>query len=237
MDLKALHKIGCGVYVVCSRKGDRFNGQVANTVFQVASEPPTIAVSINKKNLTHEFIEASKVFTVSILSRDTPLSFIGRFGFKSGREADKFNGINYKVANNGAPMVLDHALAYLEVKVVQEVDVSTHTVFIGIVTNADVIVEGEPMSYSFYHQVKRGTTPQAAPSYIAEKQAAPVATEEKKEAAPKMAKYRCTVCGYIYDPEQGDPDNGVSPGTPFENLPPDWVCPICGAAQDQFEKI
>ena len=76
---------------------------------------------------------------------------------------------------------------------------------------------------SYHHRVKRGTTP----SYI----------EEKKEAVPKMAKYRCTVCGYIYDPELGDPDSGIKPGTPFEEIPNDWVCPVCGASKDQFEKI
>ena len=237
MDVKALHKISCGVYVISARKGDRFNGQIANTVFQVASEPPTIAVSINKKNLTHEFIKESKLFNVSILSRDAPLSFIGQFGFKSGRDTDKFSGVNYRLGDNQVPIVTDHAVAHLEAKVVKEVDVGTHTVFVAIVTNAGVFGEGEPMSYSFYHEVKRGTTPRSAPSYIEEKKAAPAAAETKKEAVPQMAKYRCKVCGYIYEPAQGDPDNGVSPGTPFEKLPDDWTCPVCGASKDEFEKI
>jgi len=78
MNLKALYKLGYGLYVVCSKKGDRFNGQIANTVFQITSEPPIIAVSINKDNLTHEFITESKVLTVSVISQDTPLSFIGQ---------------------------------------------------------------------------------------------------------------------------------------------------------------
>ncbi len=52
-----------------------------------------------------------------------------------------------------------------------------------------------------------------------------------------MKKYQCQVCGYIYDPEQGDPNNGVAAGTPFEKLPPGWVCPICGATQDQFVPV
>jgi rubredoxin len=56
------------------------------------------------------------------------------------------------------------------------------------------------------------------------------------EGRKKMEKWQCTVCGYIYDPEQGDPDSGVNPGTAFENLPEDWVCPVCGASQDQFTK-
>jgi len=95
MNLKALQKLSYGLYVVTSKKGDRLNGQVANTVFQITSEPPTIAVSINKNNLTWEFIRESRVFAVSVLCQDTPLSFIGNFGFKSGREIDKLDGIKY----------------------------------------------------------------------------------------------------------------------------------------------
>jgi len=163
---KALHNCTYGLYVICSRKGDRLNGQIANTVFQVTSEPPTIAVSINKQNLTHEFISESKVFTASILSQDTPLSFIGHFGFKSGREVDKLKDVNYKLGETKAPIILDHSLAYLEAKVINQVDVGTHTIFIGEVVEADVLNEGEPMTYAYYHQVKRGTTPKTAPSYI-----------------------------------------------------------------------
>jgi flavin reductase (DIM6/NTAB) family NADH-FMN oxidoreductase RutF/rubredoxin len=227
MNLKALHDCSYGLYVISSRRADRLNGQIANTVFQVTSDPPTIAVSINKQNLTHEFITESKVFAASILSRDTPLSFIGHFGFKSGREVDKLKDVNYKLGETKAPIVLDHTLAYLEARVINQVDVGTHTVFIGELVGADVLKEGEPMTYSYYHQVKRGTTPKTAPSYI----------EERKEAVPKVAKYQCTVCGYIYDPALGDSDGGIKPGTPFEEMPDDWVCPVCGASKDQFKKI
>ena len=225
MNLKALYKLGYGLYVIGSRKGDKLNGQIANTVFQITSEPPTIAVSINKNNLTHEFIKESKVLTVSVISQDALLSFIGHFGFKSGRDIDKLEGISYKTGETQAPVVTENALAYLEARVIQEVDVGTHTIFIGELVGADVIKEGEPMTYAYYHQVKRGTTPRAAPSYIA----------EKKEA-PEMVKYRCTVCGWVYDPELGDPDGGIKPGTPFEEIPDDWVCPVCGAAKSDFEK-
>ena len=227
MNLKALYKLGYGLYVVSSRKGDKLNGQIANTVFQITSEPPTIAVSINKNNLTHEFIKDSRVFTASVLSQDTPLSFIGRFGFKSGREIDKLEGINYKTGETQAPVVIDNALAYLEARVIKEVDVGTHTIFIGELVGADAIREGEPMTYAYYQQVKRGTTPKTAPSYI----------EEKKEATPKMVKYKCRVCGYIYDPENGDPDGNIKPGTPFAEIPDDWVCPVCGAAKTEFERM
>lgn len=229
MNKKALHRLTYGMYIICSRKGDKINGQVVNTVVQASSEPPTIAVCINKGNLTHEFIKASGVFTVSILARDAPLSFIGRFGFKSGRDVDKLEGVNHRQGVTGVPIVQDHALAYLEARVIQEMDVGTHTDFLGELVGADILKEGEPMTYAYYLDVKRGTTPKSAPSYVA---------EEKKEAPKvKMASYECTVCGYIYDPEKGDPDSGVAPGTPFESLPDGWVCPVCGAAKSDFVKI
>ena len=227
MNLKALHNLSYGLYVVASEKQGKLNAQIANTVVQVTSEPPTIAVCINKQNLTHEFITESNVFTASVLSQDTPLSFIGHFGFKSGREVDKLKDVNYKLGEAKAPIVLDHSLAYLEAKVINQLDVGTHTIFIGELVGADVLSEGEPMTYAYYHQVKRGSTPKTAPSYI----------EERKETVSKMAKYECTVCGYIYDPQLGDPDGGIKPGTPFEEIPDDWVCPVCGASKDQFEKI
>lgn len=227
MNLKALYKIGYGVYIVGARKGDKLNAQIANTVFQITSEPPTIAVSINKKNLTHEYIEASQAFSAAVLCQETPLSFIGRFGFKSGRDIDKLDGVNYIIGETKSPIVLENAVSYIEAKVIKEVDMGTHTLFIGQVVNADVLNDKVCMTYEYYHQIKGGTTPKTAPSYIA----------EKAEVATQMAKYKCLVCGYIYDPEKGDPEGGIKPGTPFDQLPADWKCPICGAGKDQFEKI
>lgn len=229
MDLQALYKIGYGVYIVCSRKGDRINGQIANTFFQITSEPPTVAVSINKKNLTHEFITESKVFTASILAQDTPLSFIGQFGFKSGRDINKFEGVQYKTGVTGAPAVTENAVCYIEAKILQSVDVGTHTIFIGEVVGAEVVSNKPVMTYEYYHQVKRGTTPKTAPSYIA--------PEKKEEKKPSMDKYRCKVCEYVYDPAQGDPDGGIKPGVAFADLPASWVCPVCGAGKEEFEKI
>ena len=227
MNLKALHKLSYGLYVVSSKKGNRLNGQIANSVFQVTSEPPAIAVSINKDNLTHEFIRESKVLTVSILSRDTPLSFIGHFGFESGRDINKFGGIGYEMDETQAPVLIDNTVAYLEAMVTQELDAGTHTIFIGELVGADIVKEGDPMTYAYYHQVKRGTTPKKAPTYI----------KEIKGVTAKVTKYKCTVCGYIYDPEKGDPDGGIKPGTPFEEIPDDWVCPVCGVAKSEFEKV
>ena len=227
MDLKALRKISYGLYIISSKKGDRINGQIANTVFQVTSEPPTISVCINKQNLTHEFINESGVFTASILSKETPMKFIGHFGFKSGREIDKFKDIKYRVGITGAPIVLENTIGYLEVEVINSLDVGTHTVFIGKMVDAGIIKEGEPMTYAYYHEVKKGRSPKTAPTYIKE--------EDQKEEK-RVGKYVCTVCGYVYDPEKGDPDSGIKPGTSFEDLPDDWVCPICGAGKDDFEK-
>ncbi len=227
MNPKALFKLGYGLYVVSSRKGERLNGQIANTVFQITSEPPTLAVSINKKNLTWEYIKESGVFAVSVLCQDTPLSFIGQFGFKSGRDIDKLAGTNHKLGQTRTPVVLDNVTSYLEAKVTKEMDVGTHTIFVGEIVDGDVINEKPCMTYDYYHQVKRGTTPKTAPSYV----------EEKKEEAPKMSKYKCSVCGWIYDPAAGDPDGGIAPGTPFEKIPDNWQCPMCGAAKSEFEKI
>jgi flavin reductase (DIM6/NTAB) family NADH-FMN oxidoreductase RutF len=167
MNLNALHKLGYGMYIVGSHKSERLNGQVANTVFQITSEPPTVAVSINKSNLTHEFIKDSRAFSASILCQATPLPYIGSFGFRSGRDADKLKGINYKLGVTGSPVFLDHATAYLEAEVIQDVDVGTHTIFIGRIVAAEVLTEDTCMTYEYYHEVKRGTTPKTAPSYIA----------------------------------------------------------------------
>ncbi len=179
MNPEALHKLSYGLYVVSSRKGDRLNGQIANTVFQITSEPPTLAVSINKNNLTHEFIKASQAFAVSILCQDTPLPFIGRFGFKSGRDTDKFEGVNYKTGETGAPLVIDNAVAYLEARVTQEVDVGTHTIFIGRIVGAEILNDKTCMTYDYYHQIKGGKTPKTAATYIEEKKEKPAPKETK----------------------------------------------------------
>jgi flavin reductase (DIM6/NTAB) family NADH-FMN oxidoreductase RutF/rubredoxin len=227
MDLKGLFKISYGVYVVTSGKEGRCNGQIANTVVQVSSQPAMVAVSINKQNFTHELIKQSGVFAVSVLSKDAPLSFIGNFGFKCGRDFDKFENMEYRVGETGTRIVLNHAVAYFEAKVVSEIDAMTHTFFVGEVVDAKLLSDEPPMTYDFYHQIKRGTTPKSAPTFV---------QAEKKEEDKDNAKYVCRVCGYIYDPILGDPDSGIQPGTPFEKLPENWVCLICRATKSQFDR-
>lgn len=227
MDSKALHKISYGLYVVTSGKENKCNGQIANTLFQITSQPETIAVSINKNNYTHSLIKATNLFAVSVLSKDAPLKFIGSFGFRCGRDADKFEGIKFKIGKTGTRIVLDYTIAYLEAEVIKEVDAGTHTLFIGKIVDAQVLSEDDPMTYAFYHEIKRGITPRSAPTY---------STSERQEERRNMMKYRCKICGYIYDPEKGDTGSGIEPGVPFEQLPETWICPICGATKDNFEK-
>ena len=176
MDLTALYKVGYGMYIVSSQYEDKLNGQIANTMFQITSEPPTIAISINKQNLTHELISKSSVFSVAILAEDTPMTHIGQFGFKSGKDIDKFAGIEYKLGVTGSPVPLDYALAALEAEVIGELDCGTHTLFLGNLVSSEVLRAGVPMTYAYYHEVKRGKSPKTAPTYIkSEPKAVPVA--------------------------------------------------------------
>jgi ferric-chelate reductase [NAD(P)H] len=154
------------MFVISSFKDKAFNGQIANTVFQITSVPVTVAISINKKNLTHEYIESSRRFSVSILDEETPLEFIGKFGFKSGKQEDKFKATAFKVLASGCPVVTDHSIGYMEAEVINQFDCGTHTLFLGCMKEGAVIREGAPMTYAYYHNVKKGTTPPKAPTFI-----------------------------------------------------------------------
>lgn len=225
MDARAFRLVSYGLYLVTSKRGRELNGQIANTVFQVCAEPPVIAVCINKKNYTHKFIEESGVFAISILSKEAPMNLIGQFGFKSGRDIDKFENVNFKAGKTGAPLVTDFTVGFIEAEVMKSMEVGTHTLFVGKVVEASVLGREEPLTYAYYHEIKGGRSPETAPTYI------------KSEEVNKVDKYVCQICGYVYDPEKGDPDGGIAPGTAFEDIPDDWVCPVCGASKDQFKKM
>ncbi|MBS3777853.1 MAG: rubredoxin [Candidatus Thermoplasmatota archaeon] len=231
MDKKALHKISYGLYIISTEHNNIANGQIANAVMQLTADPPIIAISLNKDNFTHELIFQSKKFTISILDKNTPMSLIGTFGFKCGREIDKMQNVTCIQKETMIPIVTDHTIAYLEAKLINQLDVGTHTIFIGEVINADLLTEENPLTYEYYHEVKGGLSPKNAPTYLGAQPKNQKNTEEEI-----MDKYVCTVCGYIYDPEEGDPDNGVKPGTAFEDVPEEWVCPVCGAEKEAFEK-
>lgn len=168
MNLKVLRQLSYGLYIITTRSGDKINGQIANSVIQISSEPPTIAVSLNRENYTHELLSESGKFAITILDDEAPLKHIGTFGFKCGRNFDKFDGVDYSLKDTLCPVILEHSLGYLELKVIDKVDVATHTVFIGEVTMAEVLKEGEPLTYSNYHKVKKGKTQKNAPTYIKE---------------------------------------------------------------------
>ena len=165
MDPKAFAAMSYGMYVVTSLDGDKSDGQIADTVFQVTAEPPQIAVSLNKENLTCEYVRKSRVFAVTVLSEETPLQFIGRFGFHTGRDYPKFDGVNFRRGTTGANIVTDYAVAYFEAEVTQEIDVGTHCLFVGRVVEAAILSDAEPMTYDMYHKVKGGLTQKNAPTY------------------------------------------------------------------------
>ncbi len=226
MDDRALYDITYGLYIITAICDDYMNGQIANTVFQVTSDPKTITVCINKQNLTHEMIEKSKRFGVCILTQDAPMDMIGLFGFKSGREINKFEGVAYITAQEGTPVITDYCKGYIECDLKQSVDVGTHTMFIGDVVDAQVFKKDKPLTYAYYHQVKKGTAPKTAPTYRQES-----LMDSSENEVPK---YRCPICGYVYDPEVGDENAGVISETQFADLPEDWTCPLCRAPKSSF---
>lgn len=233
LDLDALFNLSYGMCIVSSHKQGRFNGCIVNTVFQVLPEPPMVAVSISRENLTHEYVAHSRAFAVSILAEETPMQFMGKFGFRSGRDIDKFDGVNYRTGITGGPIVLDNTVAFIEARVTERIKLETHTLFIGEIIACQTIDESQvPMTYTYYRDVKHGRTPKTAATYHEVKTGT-----ETREGADKMKKYKCLICGYVYDPAVGDPDSGVETGTAFEDLPDDWVCPECGVGKDEFDPV
>jgi flavin reductase (DIM6/NTAB) family NADH-FMN oxidoreductase RutF/rubredoxin len=232
LDPRVFHLLSYGMYVVASKSGNKINGCIINAVAQVSATPPRIAVSVNKENLTHNYITKSGIFSISILDQDTPMKFIGLLGFQSGREVEKLREVQYELGTNDCPVITDFSLGFLEAKVIDQVDVGTHTVFIGDVMRGQRLQEGIPLTYAYYQHVKRGRTSNRAATYMP-----PTPAVEPAERTAGLQEYQCEVCGWIYNPELGDPDNDIAPGTPFEDLPEDWTCPLCGASKSQFKAI
>ena len=233
INIEALMEVTYGLYIISSKEGDNINGFVGNTVMQTSAEPPTIAVCANQKHLTTEYIEKSGVFSISILPQDLPRKLLGTFGFQSGRDIDKFTDVEYELGETGAPILTEHNISYIEAEVIEEVEVETHKMFIGRIVNCGYMNKGkEPLTYDYYHNVLKGKSPESAPTYQGEKEGKE--TEKAVQQDELGPKYECEVCGYVYDPAEGDPDNGIEPGTPFAELPEDWVCPLCGVGKDKF---
>lgn len=226
MNPEAFFKITYGLYVVSTAWDNKLNGYVSNTVFQVTAEPARFAIACHKNNLTAEMIRSSGGFAFSVLKKDSRPDIMGTFGYRSGRDIDKFAKFTYKTGKTGAPILLDDTLAWFECILEQTVDAGSHLLFIGSVVDSELTdASGEPLTYAYYREVKKGKAPKNAPTYV---------DPEKLKAAVETVIYRCTACGYEYDPAKGDPEHGISPGTKFEDLPDDWVCPACGTDKDGF---
>lgn len=227
MDNMVFCKIQYGVYVASSVSGDKINGQIVNALFQATSEPIRLAMSIHKGNLTHAYLMESKKTAISILPESTPMTTIGLFGFKSGRNIDKFQGIQYTLGKNGCPVLKQDCVGTIEADVIGTMDAGTHTIFLCEATEGEVTGEEPPMTYDYYHKVKKGKVSPNAPHYM----------KEEVKKVTSTGKYECGICGYVYDPAAGDPQGGVAPGTAFDALPEDWTCPVCGAGKSEFSPL
>ena len=166
VDPKALFAFSYGLYIVSTSWEGKLNGQVSNAVMQLTAEPICIAACLNKDNYTTELLDKSKKFSVSVFSEEAPLTFIGIFGFRCGREYDKFSNCAYRTTDFGLPVVTEYTVAAVEAQVINVLDVHTHRVFIGEVQSASVLTEGKPLTYADYHMLKKGKSPASAPSAI-----------------------------------------------------------------------
>jgi flavin reductase (DIM6/NTAB) family NADH-FMN oxidoreductase RutF/rubredoxin len=233
MNYETYFKISYGLYIVTTKAGNKKGGYIANTLFQVTATPPNFAISCNKDNYTADLIKQSGFFSFSVLSEKANPEIIGNFGYKSGRDLDKFEGVSYFTGKTGIPIVTDSSVAWFECRVNQYYEVETHIIFIGEVVDTGIIEEkGKPLTYSYYRDVLKGYAPKNAPTYI-DKEKIEVGRPEIKQESEV---WQCQVCHFEYESIKGDPISGIPPGTSFLNLPEDWVCPICGAVKSLFEK-
>jgi flavin reductase (DIM6/NTAB) family NADH-FMN oxidoreductase RutF/rubredoxin len=222
INLDALFKISYGLYIVSSGDQNHGNGFISNSVFQVTAEPPQFAACCNKDNYTYTLIEQTGCFTVSVITEKISAELFGRFGFRSGKNFKKLEGLHIHYGVTGVPIVLNDCIAYMECKVVQKMDVGTHVVFIGELKSAVLLNEvEEPMTYAYYRQKRKGTAPKNAPTYIDK--------NRKAESAEVNKVFKCIVCGHIYD-ERVEKIR-------FKDLPDTWKCPVCGADKEDFIEI
>lgn len=218
MDPKILRTLSYGMYAIGVEGEKRPSASIVNTVFQVTSSPMTVAVSINHENYTNERIKATGIFSVSVLSEDTSGTVIGALGFNSGRDTDKLENISYKVLRENVPVLRENVCCWFLCKVINKVETLTHTVFIAEVKAGSDDYSGVPMTYDYYHKVIKGKAPKNAPTYQAD--------DSKTDNSPQL-KYVCPICRFVYkDSEQT---------IPFDQLPDDWRCPICGVPKKEFK--
>ena len=215
MEAEIMFQLSYGLYVVSSQSDGRAGGCIVNTVMQQTDEPKRISLTINKKNYTQELIEKSKIFNVSILDETSGFSTFEHFGFQSGRDVDKFaNWTSSNIADNGIPYITSGCSGYLSAKVVQSMDLGSHMLYIADVTDGRILSDQKAMTYAYYH------------AHVKPK---PPAQEKVQKTDQKHAVWICQICGYVYDEEKE--------GIPFEDLPADWVCPLCKHGKSDFRKL
>ena len=198
-DMTALFKIGYGLYVVTCNDGKKDNGLIVNTVTQVTNTPNRIAVTINKENYSHHVIKQTGKMNINCLTVDAPFKVFEAFGFRSGRNVDKFADCTPLRSDNGLVFLPRYINAFMSLSVDQYVDLDTHGMFICSVTEARVISDAETMTYSYYY----------------------ANVKPKPETAGKKG-YVCKICGYVYEGDE---------------LPEDFVCPLCKHGAADFEEI
>ena len=198
IDPKALFKIGYGLYVVTSNDGHKDNGCIVNTVVQLTDNPYRVAVNINKANYSHSTIKTTKILNVNVLSIEAPFSVFQNFGFRSGRDNDKFSEIEAWHSANGLAVLPKYINAYMSLEVENYVDLGSHGMFICKVTDSKVITQVETMTYNYYQ------------------------ANVKPKPEQKKKGWVCKVCGYVYEGEE---------------LPEDFVCPLCKHGASDFEKL
>ncbi|MDR1181963.1 MAG: flavin reductase family protein [Bacteroidales bacterium] len=171
MDINSFSKLTYGVYIISSEDGEKKNAFVATAVFQVTAIPEKIAVAASKDNYTTALIQKKKAFGISVLKQHYAPITIGNFGFRSGRDFNKFEKCKYLVGKiTGIPIVLEDTLSWFECILEQEIDLGTHVLFIGKVADCATVSEEDiPLTYQYYHEIKRGITPENAPSHIEKK--------------------------------------------------------------------
>ena len=198
-DMSALFRIGYGLYVVTSNDGKHDNGLIVNTVTQVSDNPNRIAVNINKANYSYHVIKRTGIMNVNCLSTEAPFKVFEQFGFRSGRNVNKFEGCTPARADNGLVILPHYINAAFSLKVEDYVDLGSHGMFICSVTEARVMSDKPTMTYDYYHKN----------------------VKPKPETAGKKG-YVCKVCGYVYEGEE---------------LPADYICPLCKHGAADFEPI
>ncbi len=180
MEQKAFFDVTYGVFLLTTKADTIINGCITNTCMQVANSPTRFAISVINSNYTCELIKRSKVFTLSILDQTCPMSFIQHFGMQSGREVDKFADRQDPLGLNGIPFITEHVCSMISCKVVNMMDLGSHTVFIGEAVDARKLGEGTPLTYSYYQE------------HIKPK---PQQVKEDRE----IIGWRCKVCKYVYE--------------------------------------